>query len=102
MDGIRNDIAGPQGQAVNWTPREPWPLMQYNAFKRFLYKAMATFLCKAKVYVEHKYKWMVRYTTKHYRMLLPVIPEANKLGLRPAIPTTSSSSASTAVSIDLT
>ena len=102
MDGILNDIAGPQGQAVHSTPREPWPLMQYKASKRFLYKAMATFLCKAKVYVEHKYKWMVRYTTKYYRMLLPVIPEANKLGLRPAIPTTSSSSASTAVSIDIT
>ena len=35
-------------------------------------------------------------------MLLPVILEANKLGLRPDIPTTSSSSASIAVSTDLT
>ena len=64
MDGILNDIAGPQGQAVHWTPREQWPLMQYNAFKRFLYKAMATFLRKAKVYVVQEYKWMVRYTPK--------------------------------------
>ena len=102
MDGILNDIAGPQGQDVHWTSREPWPLMQCNAFKRLLYKAMATFLRKAKVDVEQEYKWLVRYTPKYYCMLLPVIPEANKLGLRPDIPTTSSSSASTAVSTDLT
>jgi hypothetical protein len=62
---------------------------------------MATFLRKEKIDVEQEYKRMVRYTPpKHYCMLLPVIPEANKLGLRPDIPTTSSS-ASTAGSTDL-
>ena len=62
IDDILNDIAGPQGTEVNWTPRNPWPLMQCNAFKRLLYKTMAEFLRKAKIDVEKEFQWLVRYT----------------------------------------
>ena len=36
--------------------------MQCNAFKRLLYKTIATFLRKARVDVESEFKWLVRYT----------------------------------------
>jgi len=61
IDYILNDIAGPQSDDTRWH-KDLWPLLQCNAFKRLLYKAMATFLRKVKVDVEKDYKWLARYT----------------------------------------